>query len=335
VGQQAETALAGGGAVGDGVIGSLPPGSALPRAGAVDLGTLPAGFDLHRVALSHGWSGLDPTAYDAATGVLHRTLVLPDAGPVTMSVSSPSAGRLEASWAGTALTDGDRRAAVADLRRVLVVDDDLADLGHAARAAAAELPGVAAQVAAGGGRLLRSPTVWEDLVKTLATTNCSWALTRGIVSRLVAWQGEAAPGGERAFPSPDAVAAVEESDLAREVRAGYRSGPLVALAGNVAAGRLDPEAWRDPALADEEVLDAVLALRGFGPYAAQGMLGLLGRPRGLALDSWVRAKLPRLLGRERMTDAEIARRYEPLGCWAGTGLWLELTADWFSPRPAR
>jgi 3-methyladenine DNA glycosylase/8-oxoguanine DNA glycosylase len=173
--------------------------------------------------------------------------------------------------------------------------------------------------------------VWEDLVKTLATTNCSWALTRGIVSRLVAWRGQTGPGGERAFPSPEAVAAVEESDLAREVRAGYRSGPLVALARDVASGALDPETWLDPTLPDEEVLASVLALRGFGPYAAQGMLGLLGRPRGLALDSWVRAKLPRLLGRERVTDAEIAQRYAPLGRWAGTGLWLELTADWFEP----
>ena len=80
---------------------------------------------------------------------------------------------------------------------------------------------------------------------------------------------------------------------------------------------------------DAEVLRELLALRGFGPYAAEGMLGLLGWPRGLAIDSWVRAKLPRLLGAESLTDAEIAARYAPLGRWAGTGLWLELTRDWF------
>ena len=35
------------------------------------------------------------------------------------------------------------------------------------------------------GRLLRSPTVFEDLVKTICTTNCSWSLTRSMVSNIV------------------------------------------------------------------------------------------------------------------------------------------------------
>ena len=35
-----------------------------------------------------------------------------------------------------------------------------------------------AWVATGAGRMLRCPTVWEDVVKTLCTTNCSWGLTR-------------------------------------------------------------------------------------------------------------------------------------------------------------
>jgi N-glycosylase/DNA lyase len=59
------------------------------------------------------------------------------------------------------------------------------------------------------------------------------------------------------------------------------------------------------------------------------MLGLLGRPRGFALDSWVRAKLPQLLGVAAMTDDEIRARYTAYGDWAGSVLWLELTRDWF------
>src|SRR5205085_671502 len=37
----------------------------------------------------------------------------------------------------------------------------------------------------GAGRLLRSPTVFEDLVKSITTTNCSWSLTRKMVTELV------------------------------------------------------------------------------------------------------------------------------------------------------
>src|SRR5690606_38447957 len=36
----------------------------------------------------------------------------------------------------------------------------------------------------GAGRMLRSPTVWEDLAKTLLTTNTTWAMTTSMVSRL-------------------------------------------------------------------------------------------------------------------------------------------------------
>jgi N-glycosylase/DNA lyase len=175
--------------------------------------------------------------------------------------------------------------------------------------------------------LLRSPATFEDLAKQLSTTNCSWALTRLMCRRLVDSLGEEGPEGERAFPTPEAVAKAGEAHFAEVVRAGYRARAFVELAEAYPA--LGVARWESPEMTDDEVLREVRALRGFGPYAAEGMLGLLGRPRGLAIDSWVRSKLPRLLGVTSMTDKEIAARYEPLGRWAGTGLWLELTRDWF------
>jgi hypothetical protein len=57
---------------------------------------------------------------------------------------------------------------------------------------------------------------------------------------------------------------------------------------------------------------------------------MLGRPRGLALDSWMRGKFARLHhGGRRVSDRTIARRYARLGEWAGLALWFDLTADWF------
>ena len=53
----------------------------------------------------------------------------------------------------------------------------------------------------GAGRLLRSPTLWEDAAKTLFTTNCTWALTRkmceAVCSRAFI---EPAPSGRYPFP---------------------------------------------------------------------------------------------------------------------------------------
>ena len=316
--------------VDDTLHGDLPPGTHLQRTGRLGIGRLPVGFDLHRVALSHGWCSLTPTAYDGAARTLHRTLLLPSAGPVTVSLSQRRDGHLVATWGGEVLDAADRAAVRLQLRRLLAVDDDLADL----YAACARHPGLGWVEGAAAGRLLRSPTVFEDLVKTLATTNCSWALTRSMCRRLVESLGALGTHGERAFPTPQALARAGEKHLTEVVRAGYRARAFVELGERVASGELDPERWLDPALDDDTVLAEILALRGFGPYAAQGMLGFLGRPRGLALDSWVRAKLPRLLCRKAMTVAAIARRYAPLGRWAGMGLWLELTSDWF-PSPER
>ena len=59
---------------------------------------------------------------------------------------------------------------------------------------------------AGAGRMLRSPTVFEDLVKTICTTNCTWSATVRMVTALVDELGVAAFGG-RTFPTPAAMAA--------------------------------------------------------------------------------------------------------------------------------
>lgn len=305
-----------------GVQGEVPPGADLPRAARMSLGPVPPGFDLARVVMSHGWCQLAPTAFDEPRRVLHRTLALPDAGPLTVSVRE-RAGRLEASWGRVKGSCDDRVAIKAQLRRMLSLDTDLTDL----YAACANVPSLRWVPASGLGRLLRSPTVFEDLAKTLATTNCSWALTKLMCRRLVDSLGAQGPEGERAFPAPAAMVAAGEAHFADVVRAGYRARAFVELAARYES--LGVERWEDPAVGDDEVLREVKALRGFGPYAAEGMLGLLGRPKGLAIDSWVRAKLPRLLGRDAMTDAEIAAHYAPLGRWAGMGLWLELTRDWF------
>ena len=320
MGEQAEQAV-----TAAGLHGVIPAGADLQRTGRMSLGPVPERFSLRRTAMSHGWCSLPPTAYDAARDVLHRTLALPDAGPLTVSIAQRADGRLSASWGRVEGSCADRVAIKAQCRHMLALDNDLTELHE--RCAAH--PGLEWVAELGVGRILRSPTVFEDLAKTLATTNCSWSLTALMTRRLVDTLGEVGPAGERAFPTPAAVVAAGEAHFADVVRAGYRSRAFVELAARISTGEVDMAAWLDPAVPDEQVLVEIRSLRGFGPYAAEGMLGLLGRPKGLALDSWIRAKLPRILGLPSMTDAEIAARYAPLGRWAGVGLWLELTRDWF------
>ncbi len=47
----------------------------------------------------------------------------------------------------------------------------------------------------GAGRLLASPTVFEDVVKTICTTNCAWSATRRMMSAIAAPERKAARNG--------------------------------------------------------------------------------------------------------------------------------------------
>jgi N-glycosylase/DNA lyase len=192
----------------------------------------------------------------------------------------------------------------------------------------------------GAGRLLRSPTVFEDVVKTVCTTNCAWSATERMVGVLVGRLGEPAPGAPqdgvagRAFPTPEAMAAAGEDFYAAVARAGYRGPYLREIARRVASAELDLEelllAGRDE-LPDEEVERRLLGLPGVGPYAAAHVMLLLGRHSRLVLDSWTRPKYARLLGRpagKLVADATIARRFRRYREHAGLAFWLVLTRDW-------
>jgi N-glycosylase/DNA lyase len=295
---------------------------------------VPVPFDLARAVRSHGWYDLPPWRWDPDRLLLGRPLLLSSGRVVVAEVAPGPGGRtlvLRIAAEGRAGT-AEVAEARALLRRCLSLDVDLGPFRRRLGALGPERPEVPAVRRAldrGGGRLLRSPGVFEDAVKTLLTTNCSWALTRAMAARLVESLGRPAPGGERAFPTAEAMAAEGERFYRDRIRVGYRARFLVALARGAASGALDLEAWRDPAIPEPELERRIRALPGFGPYAAEHLLRLLGRHSGLALDAWNRGKLARLRGRRRPpTDRALRRWYAPWGEWAGLAMWLEATADW-------
>jgi 3-methyladenine DNA glycosylase/8-oxoguanine DNA glycosylase len=208
---------------------------------------------------------------------------------------------------------------------MLRLDEDLS----AFYAMAAADP-VLAWVPVGAGRMLRSPSVFEDLVKTICTTNCTWSATVRMVTALVDTLGVAARGHpeRRAFPTPAAMAQADEGFYRDVARTGYRGPYLRALASDVAEGRLDLEALGDPAVGDDEVAAQLLGLAGVGPYAMAHMMMLLGRYRPLVLDSWTRPTYRRLSGRARVTDKGIERAFRRYREFAGLAFWLTLTEDW-------
>jgi N-glycosylase/DNA lyase len=215
----------------------------------------------------------------------------------------------------------DRAALSRIARRVFSLD---ADLDAFARTIVGE-PDLARALASGRGRILRAPTLFEDAVKMLLTTNCSWAATKGMVVRLIATAG----AGGLAFPTAGAVASFSAAKLNAKVRCGYRAESLARLARRVARGALDLAQWERDGVPAEDVRAAIQSEHGFGPYAAEGLLRILGRHDFLAIDSWVRQEYRRRYpGPRRTTDGAIARRYARYGAHRGLALWLDMTSHW-------
>ena len=288
--------------------------------------------DLWRTIVSHGLVSLPPARVDEDSRALEVTLPLDRAAPCTVRVTSASATRAAVEVLAGA---GGRRArdeALERVRRLLRLDEDLSPF-YEAVAADPDL----SWAATGAGRIARSATVFEDVVKTVCTTNCTWSATERMVGALVAHLGAPAPGVPpdgpygRAFPTPLAMADADESFYRDVARAGYRAAYLRALASMVASGELDLESLaRAPQaeLPDDELERRLRALPGVGPYAAAHIMMMLGRYSRLILDSWTRPTYARLIGRKTVTDAAIVRRFGRYGRYAGLAFWLFLTRDW-------
>lgn len=282
--------------------------------------------DLARTLLSHGVADLLPNEIAADGSAMSTVLRAGDAAWVVEVVADgPRRARVRVPTDATAPPPADRPALVAQTRHMLRLDEDLSAFYLLARADPA-----LAWVVEGAGRMMRSPTVFEDLLKTICTTNCAWSATVRMVGALVGELGVVAAGapGRRAFPTPAAVAAAGDSFFRDVARAGYRGRYLRQVADDVASGRLDLESLGDPALSDEEVAERLAQIDGVGPYATAHMMMLLGRYGRLILDSWTRPKYRRVAGRPRITDKGIQRAFRRYRQFAGLAFWLTLTEDW-------
>jgi N-glycosylase/DNA lyase len=283
----------------------------------------PKRFLLQTVALSHGWYDLPPFRWDAAAKVLHGAGWI-KATPISFQISQPKARRLlvltdkRGRW-----TDANHEEVAGLVQQMLGLSLDVEEFYRLGG------PDYSWAEKIGAGRMLRAASVYEDAVKMLATTNCSWSLTRLMIGRLIEAIGPPAPNGSRVFPTPAAMAELPLSFYESTMRSGYRARYFRDFAIEVASKKIDPESWARHSGSTAELAKQMSAVRGFGRYTVENLCKLLGRYDGLGLDSWCLAKFPKVFGPVRgdVTKA-IQKRYAPFGRWQGLALWLDLTKDW-------
>ena len=284
----------------------------------------PESFSFRATIYSHGWCELAPFDIDETNWRLSYVFRGVTSGAVTAGVVSDDGGRLKIELANDNVPDD---LIISTVRHLLRLDDDLEDF-YRALSGHDRLAWVSQRRA---GRLLRSATVFEDLVKTICTTNCSWGLTKSMVTNLVQKLGDDAGGGKRAFPTPEAMAAVPPEFYRDEIRAGYRSPYFVELADTVAAGRLDPQSWLTSELSTADLKKEMKRVKGVGDYAAENLLKLVGRYDGLALDSWLRSQFYKTHNKAKQCpDKKIDRHYNKFGKWRGLAIWCDMTERWIA-----
>jgi len=174
------------------------------------------------------------------------------------------------------------------------------------------------------GRILRSPTFFEDVVKTILTTNTLWAATIRMNLNLINTFGEAlAANGKKAFPTPGQIAAAKPDDLRKDVRVGYRAPALHELAVRAASGELDLEAFKHSPLPTGDLRAELLKINGVGPYAAANLLMILGRHDFIPIDSWALKLVSHEWYRGKpVTPKQVERRFKKWGAYKGLAYWL-------------
>ncbi len=295
----------------------------------------PSPFDFAGTAYSHGWAVLAPNCWDVDRLRLARTERLGPGRAVHLAVTGKRSARGQRVRVDVT-HEGDLQAAEAvavrrSIRRMFRLDEDMEPFYVLCRKAGRRWE----SASLGLGRLLRSPTVFEDAVKTICTTNVQWGGTKAMVGGLVRHLGEpgplSAPDRERgedarpnSFPTPAAIAAAEGRTL-DAARLGYRAPYIRELAERVATGDLDLEEFCATEPSTEEIRRSLLDIRGVGPYAAATLLMLLGRYDHLAVDTVYRAFVSeRYFAGRRPSGREAEDVYAEWGRWKYLAYWFDL-----------
>ncbi len=282
----------------------------------------PKNFDFRNTVYSHGWCDLRPFIFDQENWTFSYVFGGPDLkSPLSATVSSTGKS-IRVETPGVELDALAKSKLRAKIEHMLRLDEEF-DHFYALTEKASEFSWISDMNA---GRLIRTPTVFEDLVKTICTTNCSWGLTRSMVANLVDKLGESASNGAKAFPTAAAMAEMDEEFFRIEIRAGYRSSYLVELSQSVASGAVDPESWLTSNLSTSDLKREIKRVKGVGEYAAESLLKLIGRYDGLALDSFLRSEFYKRHNKGKVCpDKKIEKFYGRFGEWRGLAIWFDMT----------
>ena len=276
-------------------------------------------FSLPAVIHSHGWFQLAPFQADPDLSRLSYVSRLSTNQIVALEIFQKEQGI--AIRSPVDLDSGEQIDVLDQVAWMLGLNQDFSEF----YSLIADEPKLAHMPERAQGRILRSPSLFEDTVKTILTTNTTWRGTIRMVSALVNSWGtpSSADPALRAFPAPEKIAALDEDTLRSTAGLGYRAPYVLALSRAVADGDLDLEAWKTADISTDELRQRLLAIKGVGSYAAANLLMLLGRYDFVPVDSWARTLVSHEWhDGEPVGRAEVEAAFERWGKWKGLAYWF-------------
>ena len=280
--------------------------------------TPPSAFNLPAVVRSHGWIQMAPFAETPDHGLLY--VIRLTTGKVLLFDVHTVSADLKVS-----LTENLNEAEQAELSRTVTWMLDLEQDFTEFYALARQEPKLVRMVERQAGRVLRSPSLFEDVIRTLLTTNTLWKHTLRMCRELTSRYGEPLPcdPDQHAFPTPQRLAQVDEPTLREECRMGYRAPYLNELSHRVASGELDLEVLKTSSLSTQDLRKELLGIKGVGGYAAANLLMLLGRYDYVPVDSWaLKVVSNEFFKGEAVTPKQVLSTFEKWGKWQGLVYWF-------------
>jgi len=296
--------------------------------------TLPARkpFKFYSVLHSHGWLQLAPFSFDEDTNILSYILHLSNGHVIELKLSNGKDGVIVET---DRLKKPEHNEVTDVVNWMFGLDMDFSAF-YAASRTDSKLAHVKKQAL---GRVLRSPTVFEDVIKTILTTNTLWTATINMTRRLVDEFGASLNGGlsspkgiskpdskasmTKAFPTPDAIAASTPEYIKEKIRVGYRAPAIHQLATRVAKGEFDLESLKNSDLPTLELRKELMTINGVGPYAAANLLMILGRHDFIPIDSYALKMVSHEWYKgESITAKEVEKRFQKWGEFKGIAFWF-------------
>lgn len=275
----------------------------------------PEAFSLTHAVCSYGYYALAPNVWDAEQAELRRPLRDSTGGVVQVRIRQSPDRRSVRVHCDRTTDRADHAPLRSQVRRMLRLGETFRDWTRLHRPAAR----------ARFGRLFRSPTLFEDIVKTMTCCNIAWSGTK-LMNRLMCEH----IGSDGDFPTPAELAAVSPKQLAARCKVGYRAERIVRFARHVRDGAIDLSWFEQPDRTTEQLYEALRGIYGIGDYAAGNILQHLGRYDRMAIDSeTIRHFRDRhgVTGEPSQVAAVAARHYDGFAPYQFLAYWFELWGD--------